>query len=155
MEQRYNQTPDLFFEEPVVFAGFWERFGAAFIDGIILGFVGVILGLVLDSPRETYADGSVRLFYFNTSDYLGIAINWLYFALQDSSSSQATLGKKALGLKVTSVSGGRISFGQATGRYFGRIISAIIIFIGYLMMIWDDKKQTLHDKMAGTLVVKA
>jgi uncharacterized RDD family membrane protein YckC len=60
-----------------------------------------------------------------------------------------------LGLKVTTTNGERISFGQATGRHFGKYISTIILFIGYLMMIWDDKKQTLHDKMANTLVVKA
>jgi uncharacterized RDD family membrane protein YckC len=80
---------------------------------------------------------------------------WIYFALQESSSAQATLGKRALGLKVTSVEGGRISLGQATGRYFGHIISSIILLIGYFMMLWDDKKQTLHDKMADTLVIKA
>lgn len=144
----------MFTEEPAVYAGFWERFAAAFLDGIILSVIGFILGLFLDSPREVYGDGSVRIFYFSTSNYISLVINWLYYALQESSASQATIGKRALGIKVTSVSGNRISFAQATGRYFGKILSAIILFIGFLMMIWDDKKQTLHDKLAGTLVVK-
>ena len=75
-------------------------------------------------------------------------------ALLESGAKQATLGKRAMGIKVTDVNGNRISFGQATGRHFGKWISSIILLIGYLMMLWDERKQTLHDKMAGTLVVK-
>ena len=86
---------------------------------------------------------------------ISLIIGWLYSAVMESGEGQATFGKRALGLKVTTTEGQRISFGQATGRHFGKIISAIIIFIGYLMMLWDDRKQTLHDKMADTLVVKA
>lgn len=66
----------------------------------------------------------------------------------------ATLGKKALGIKVTDMYGERITFAQATGRHFGKIISTVILFIGYFMMLWDDRSQTLHDKIAGTLVVE-
>jgi len=72
-----------------------------------------------------------------------------------SSSWQATLGKRALGLKVTGMNGQRITFINATGRYFASYISTIILLIGYLMMLWDDKNQTLHDKLAKTLVVKS
>jgi uncharacterized RDD family membrane protein YckC len=72
----------------------------------------------------------------------------------ESGQKKATLGKQAMGLKVTDLSGGRINFGQASIRHFGKFISAIILFIGYLMMLWDSKKQTLHDKIAGTLVIK-
>lgn len=154
MEQ-YNQPTDLFLEDPVVYAGFWERFGAAFIDGLILGVIGLVLGLILDRPRDAYTDTSVYSLYFTTSNYIGIVINWLYYALQESGPSQATIGKRALGIKVTSVDGGRISFGQATGRYFAKILSTVILLIGYLMMLWDARKQTLHDKLAGTLVIKA
>lgn len=145
MEQ-YNQPTDLFLEEPVVYAGFWERFGAFFIDLIILSVVGVVLGLILDDPRDKY---------FTTSNYIGIVIDWLYYALQESGPGQATVGKRALGIKVTSLTGERISFANATGRHFAKFLSGIVLFIGYLMVIWDDKKQGLHDKLAGTLVVKA
>lgn len=75
--------------------------------------------------------------------------------MQESGPNQATLGKKALGLKVTGLNGERISFGQATGRFFGQFLSAIILLIGYFMMLWDDKNQTLHDKLAETLVIRA
>lgn len=140
MEQQYNQTTDLFLDEPVVYAGFWERFGAAIIDGIVLIIPQVLINLVM--PGEV------------AGSLVGIVISWLYYALQESGASQATLGKRAVGIKVTTVSGERITFGQASGRYFGKIISSLILCIGYLMMLWDDKKQTLHDKLAGTLVVK-
>lgn len=135
----YNSPTDLFLEEPVVYAAFWERFGAAFLDGIILAVVQFAIGLVVS--REV-------------GILINLVIQWLYYALQESSPAQATLGKKALGLKVTTMTGGQITFGQATGRYFGKILSSIILLIGYLMMLWDDKKQTLHDKLAGTLVIK-
>jgi uncharacterized RDD family membrane protein YckC len=85
---------------------------------------------------------------------VSLVISWLYYALQESGSNQATIGKKAMGLVVTTTNGERISFGQATGRHFGKYISALILFIGYLMVLWDDKKQSLHDKMADTLVIK-
>ena len=135
----YNQTTDIFFETPVVYAGFWERVGATLIDFVIL-----IVGQVL----------IVYLLPQTLASLINLVITWLYYALLESGESQATIGKRAVGLKVTDMNGGRISFGQATGRHFGKFLSGIILLIGYLMMLWDDKKQTLHDKMAGTLVVK-
>jgi uncharacterized RDD family membrane protein YckC len=82
-----------------------------------------------------------------------MVIGWLYFAAMESSSKQATLGKMAVGLYVTDMDGNRISFGRATGRYFGRIISGLILCIGYFMAGFTEKKQTLHDMMAGCLVL--
>ena len=142
MDQYYNQTTDLFLEEPVLYAGFWRRFLAALLDGIILFIPNLIIELLLiqDSPV--------------TSWLLTIGLGWIYAAGLESSSAQATWGKQALGISVTTTSGDRISFAQATGRHFGKWVSALILFIGYLMMLWDDQKQTLHDKMANTLVVK-
>jgi uncharacterized RDD family membrane protein YckC len=71
----------------------------------------------------------------------------------ESSERQATFGKIALGIKVTDLNGDRISFAKASGRHFAKIISAIILLIGYIMAAFDSKKQALHDKMAGTLVL--
>lgn len=154
----FNSAP------PVVYGGFWERFAAAIIDGIILGVIGYIVRLIFGSS-ETYVVNQtgegfsttevLRASYFSSAGIITFVIQWLYYAIQESSAAQATLGKKVLGLKVTSVQGERISFLNATGRYFAKILSAIILFIGYLMMLWDDKKQCLHDKLAGTLVVKS
>ena len=79
---------------------------------------------------------------------------WLYFTLLESSLKQATLGKLALGIIVTDLNIKRISFGIANGRYWGKIVSAIILLIGFIMAGLTKKKQALHDIMAGTLVVK-
>jgi uncharacterized RDD family membrane protein YckC len=79
---------------------------------------------------------------------------WLYFALMESSPRGATVGKMALGLRVVDVQGQRISFMRATGRFFAKFISGLILMIGYLMVAFTDRKRGLHDIMAGTLVVK-
>jgi uncharacterized RDD family membrane protein YckC len=71
----------------------------------------------------------------------------------ESSSKQATLGKLALGIVVTDLNGNRISFGRATGRYFGKIVSGMIFAIGYIMAGFTEKKQALHDMIASCLVV--
>jgi uncharacterized RDD family membrane protein YckC len=81
-------------------------------------------------------------------------LQWLYFSLMESSVWQATVGKKLLGLTVTDLEGRRISFGRATGRYFAKIISSLILFIGYMMAGFTEKKQALHDMIAGTLVLR-
>ena len=80
-------------------------------------------------------------------------VGWLYWAGLESSGLQATLGKRVVGLMVTDMAGQRISFGRATGRYFGKILSAMLFYVGFLMAAFTDKKQALHDMLAGTLVV--
>ena len=89
---------------------------------------------------------------------LGIIIDivgvWLYFALQESSVYQATLGKRALNIYVTDLYGRRLTFGQATGRHFSKIISGLILCIGYIMVAFTQRKQGLHDMIAGTLVMR-
>ena len=84
----------------------------------------------------------------------GALVKWIYEALMESSSRQATVGKIALGLKVTDLEGKRISFSRASGRVFGKYISAMIFFIGYIMAGFTERKQALHDMIAGTLVVR-
>lgn len=139
---------DSIFPERPQFAGFWERFAAAFIDGIVIGALGFAIKLLMgNSLFETDIS-------FNTS-IVTYVVYWLYFALQESGAPQATLGKRAMNIQVCNMSYGRITFWQATGRHFAKYISGIILLIGYLMMLWDDQKQTLHDKMARTLVVAA
>ena len=83
---------------------------------------------------------------------VGILLSWLYFAILESSSSQATPGKMALGIKVTDMNGDRISFARATGRHFAKWLSSILL-IGYIMIALTAKKQGLHDLLASTLVV--
>ena len=77
---------------------------------------------------------------------------WLYFAIMESSAKQGTLGKMAVGLVVTDKRGKRLTFGRATGRYFAKWISGKILIIGYIMAAFTEKKQALHDIIAGTMV---
>jgi len=152
MEPTYNQSSDIFPAQlPVTYAGFWRRFLAALLDGIIINVPLSIVSYALGEYDR--APTSILDAYISVSNGLALAVTWLYYALQESSAAQATLGKRALGIKVTGTEGERISFGHATGRHFGKIISSIILLIGYLMMLWDDRRQTLHDKLANTLVV--
>ena len=130
--------------EPTNYAGFWIRFGAAFIDGLITGAAGVII---------LYATGGSFANQSPIYNLINLVLGWVYAAAMESSDRQATLGKMAVGIKVTDMNGERISFGKATGRHFAKIISAIILLIGYIMAAFDAKKQALHDKMAGTLVL--
>jgi len=151
------------------YAGFWMRLLASIIDGILLGIINIIilvpfLGLVGLTAAANASDadmdsGSAGLMIALLSTYLismlAVAVaGWLYFALMESSARGATLGKMALGLRVVDLNGGRIGFGRATGRYFGKIISAAIFCIGYIMAGFTQQKQALHDIMAGCLVVR-
>ena len=88
-------------------------------------------------------------------DLLFAVGGWLYFALMETGKNQATLGKMVVGIKVTDLSGNRVTFGRATGRYFGKILSALTVFVGFMMAGWTTKRQALHDIMADTLVVRA
>jgi uncharacterized RDD family membrane protein YckC len=81
-------------------------------------------------------------------------VSWLYWALLESSRWQATLGKKMLGLQVTDLEGRRISFARATGRYFGKVISTLLLLVGFAMAGFTEKKQALHDMIASCLVLK-
>jgi uncharacterized RDD family membrane protein YckC len=143
--------PDADPRKPVVYAGFWLRVCAVIIDTIIVNvavfIVAFAIGLGLGAAFSSDALGHI-------GQVIGLIGQWCYFAWFESSPSQATLGKKALGMKVTDEQGARISFARATGRYFGKFVSAMILCIGFIMVAFTDKKQGLHDKMASTLVVR-
>ena len=139
--------------QAVVYSGFWRRVAASLIDSVILGVVGAILGIVLGVAMVSGGTDDTEVVEL-TGNVVGIFLGWLYYALMESSSKQATIGKIVMGIKVTDLEGNQISFARASGRHFGKIISSLILAIGYLMMLWTEKKQTLHDKMAGCLVVK-
>ena len=143
------------------YAGFWNRFAAWVIDEMFIAMVAVgaeaVLGAILGAnigPRLSIFGGKQLGAVFALKFMGGTLIHWLYWAGLESSGYQATLGKMALGLIVTDLKGEPIAFGRATGRYFGKIISALLLGIGFLMIGWTEKKQALHDIMAGTLVVR-
>jgi len=153
---------------PVAYAGFWLRFIAIIIDGILIAIVSTpfriaifammgMRGVGMFGPRMG-EDPAAMLATFFPMLMISVAIsgviNWLYFAFCESSSWQGTLGKKALGLQVTDLEGNRISFARASGRFFAKIISGMILMIGYIMAGFTERKQALHDIIAGCLVIK-
>lgn len=131
------------------YGGFWVRVVAALIDGILISVVSAPLMLLaaftVSSPTAADAIGNML------STLLALA----YSTLMESSEKQATVGKLVMGLKVTDLDGHRLTPARAAGRYVGKILSSLILGIGFLMVAFTDKKQGLHDKIAGTLVVKS
>lgn len=147
------------FDENYRFAGFWLRFIAVLIDAIIVNIVsflpfymlGYFIGYsMVDSAPMHEIEATANA----VATLLGLILGWLYYAVMESSKRQATFGKMALGIRVVDLNGNRISFGKATGRHFGKILSLFTFFIGHFMAGWTRKKQALHDKMSGCLVVK-
>ena len=119
-------------------AGFWRRFAAALIDGIIVGVVSGVLEAALHSVGYV----------------LGVVLGVAYYGWLEGSASGQTVGKRGMGIRVYDLrSGGPIGPGRAIGRYFARILSAIPLLLGYFWMLWDAEKQTWHDKLVGSVVV--
>lgn len=134
----------------VAYGGFWIRVVAYIIDGILLTIVcGVVDRLLGINILATDWDH-----YDPLANVISLVIGWLYFALLESSERGATVGKMVMGLRVVTSDGQRLSFMNATGRYFAKILSAIILCIGFIMVAFTDKKRGLHDIIAGTLVIK-
>jgi uncharacterized RDD family membrane protein YckC len=143
------------------YGGFWIRVVAAIIDGILLGIVvfpvlGILgLSIGLAGSQVSMPEIGVHLVRGIVGWVLFMGAGWLYEAGLESSSKQATVGKMALGLKVTDEDGRRISFARASARYFSKILSRMILLIGYIMVGFTQRKQGLHDMIAGTLVIRA
>lgn len=140
------------FNESTKYGGFWIRVAAYIIDGTILLIPGLLISFLLEAAM--LAENEREKVLLNIADISYNTIMWwVYSAVLESSAWQATIGKKAVGLKVIDENGNRISFGRATGRHFASYISALILCIGYMMVGWTSRKQGLHDLIAGTLVV--
>jgi uncharacterized RDD family membrane protein YckC len=144
------------------YAGFWRRFVAVVLDGLILTFVtSPIQWFIrppmfgwLNSDNVSFDQVMAALGALMGWFVLGATCNWLYFSLFESSKLQGTLGKAALNIRVTDSEGKRISFGRATGRYFAKLLSGALFLIGYLIQPFTKRRQALHDLIAATLVVR-
>ena len=154
---------------PSPYAGFWLRFLAYLIDSVLIGIVfGIFALLVVAIVGVGYfrtvfeglngEDSTIPVAFISLillASALSLAITWVYHAWMESSPYQGTLGKMALGLMVTDLQGRPISFARASGRFFGKIITGMIPFgIGYIMAGFTEKKQALHDMIAGCLVLR-
>lgn len=142
--------------ETLQYAGFWRRFAAYMIDGVIIAFALNQLGslfwtLMSLSIKEYDTLRQYDALYLLT---MSIPFAWVYFSGMESSPLQATIGKLVIGLRVTDLQGQRISFGRATGRFYAKYLSGMILLIGYLMGGFTQKKQALHDVMAKCLVLR-
>ena len=138
----------------VYYAGFWRRFLAVIIDGLILGVVlGIGFGIEFLSKGASRNPNTFSVVEIIFNNIGALIIPWLYFALMESSLKQATLGKMALGIVVTNLDDNRLSFGRASARYWGKIVSCLILGIGFFMAGFTQQKQALHDIMAKTLVI--
>ncbi len=145
--------PPLPTDRPVEYAGFWKRFAATLIDYLIIlvpTFIITFSFMVFGGLEGQSKRQQLELIVQGIS----IVLNWLYFGFMESSPLQATVGKLALGLIVTDVDGRPLSFARATGRYFGKLLSGLTLCIGYIMAGFTQRKQALHDIIAGCLVIK-
>lgn len=136
----------------VTYGGFWRRFIAAVLDSMILFFpaatVRVLLGLSATGmfDADTPASWVAALFEF--------AFDGLYVTLLLSSSARGTLGMQLMDLHVTDLKGDRISVGRSAGRYLAQLLSILTFGIGFLIQVFTPRRQTLHDLISGTVVVR-
>jgi uncharacterized RDD family membrane protein YckC len=129
------------------YGGFWVRVLAYIIDVIL---TGAAFTLVASLAFGVLARGAIS----DGRNLLSLVVNWLYFAGFQSSEWQATPGKRLLGLVVTDLAGNQLSFSQASIRFFSKILSALILLIGFIMVGFTECKQGLHDLIARTLVIR-
>jgi uncharacterized RDD family membrane protein YckC len=144
----------------VQYGGFWRRFAALFLDGIIMMIfllpLQLLLGVgvgALAAPRQgqhaaMMIGGALGLYYLLT---VAIAVTYQAYFL---SQKGATPGKMALGLKVVTPDGGRIGVGRAIARYFAQMLSAFTFLIGYIIAAFDTQKRALHDYICSTRVIR-
>ena len=131
-------TPGLRADGSRAYGGFGRRLGAFVVDYVV---VGVPLFLIIRT--------------FGVWGLLALLVTWLYDPIMESSRSQATVGKIVFGLIVTDTSFRRISFGRAVGRHFSKGLSAVLLYLGYLMAAFTPQNRALHDYIAGTVVLRA
>jgi uncharacterized RDD family membrane protein YckC len=134
-----------------VYAGIGKRFVAIIIDGIILDIVllpGIILLVGVQGLTHNGLSPGVSALIYLVQYLVPAAYEIILVGMYG-----ATLGKMLMKIKVVTAEGGRVSYGRSTGRYFSKMLSGIILGIGYLMAFWDDEKRALHDRICKTRVI--
>ncbi len=147
----------------VVYASFRKRLAAYLIDGVVvtaiasvvqvavmMGFFGVGMNAV--TPESMFAGPGAVMMIVGVY-IIPLALQAAYYAMFHASTKQATLGKMAVGIKVTDDAGHRITLARGIGRFFAFMLSGLTLGIGYLMAAFTDRKRGLHDMIASTLVV--
>jgi uncharacterized RDD family membrane protein YckC len=137
-----------------VYGGFWIRFLAKIVDGIILNIVNSVLLLAFIPIFSLGGDveGSASILFIGQMLFGMMAgATYTTFFLGKYG---ATLGKMACGLKVVTADGGKVSYARALGRHFAEILSALTLNVGYIIAAFDEQKRTLHDHICYTRVIK-
>jgi uncharacterized RDD family membrane protein YckC len=155
------------YSSPMNFAAIGPRFVALLIDGVIIGIpIGIISAILsammavqvihrTSQATSFYPGDVIGTFFagFGLIMLISILLSWAYFSLMESSAWQGTLGKKMMGIQVTDLCGERISLGRATIRLAVKSLLSSWLFIGYIIAFFTQKRQSLHDLVAGTLVL--
>lgn len=153
----YTQT------QPQRYAGFWIRVAAYILDGIVLSAVTVPIFLIFCLPVIMKVARNGNLEEGPPPELVGVifmllpvvwALHWLYEALLTSSTWQGTIGKRILRLKVTDDFGNKITFARSTGRFFAKILSGMVMYIGFIMVGFMERKRGLHDIICNTQVLR-
>lgn len=134
-----------------VYGGFWIRFVAKFLDGIILSVFSFVIQLPLSLAMPADPENALVPVLINYVFGLVVGIAYPTFFLGKYG---ATPGKMAFGLKVVRSDGEQITYLRAFGRYFAEILSSLIFLIGYIMAAFDDEKRALHDRICDTRVIR-
>lgn len=140
--------------EPSIYANYGMRFLAALIDFAIIFILTSVIWAIFDLPIPPNAKGPYLGVWYVFQNPFGIISNWLYFSIMECSKTQGTIGKLVVNIKVADLNGERIKFGKATGRHFGKLLNSLTLFFGWLMPLWNNKNQGLHDLLAKTVVLK-
>jgi uncharacterized RDD family membrane protein YckC len=136
----------------VVYGGFWIRFGAKIIDGILLQIINYLIVLPIFAvmgTHETRVLGVLWFFQIIISLLVPVALTTFF-----NGKYGATPGKMACRLKIVTADGGKITYLRAFARYFSEIISSMTLLIGYMMAGWDEEKRALHDRICNTRVIR-
>jgi len=158
--QSNNQKSN--FRKNTQYAEFLPRVGATLLDGLFLGLIGCITGggfgflfvLLIVNNLDNDAQQGASLLFNIFLQFLSFGIGAIYYITLETSTNQGTWGKQIVGIKVTDLEGNRITVGRALGRYFARALSGCTCGIGFLFPLFTEKKQTLHDMIAGCLSLK-
>jgi len=151
-------------DDRATYGGFWRRAAAQMLDAMVVGIplaiiIGVLIGLFAMIGVGAASGDNANMFAALAGGGMLLVqlgfflVMWIYFAKSESGPKQSTIGKRLVGLYVESAdTSQRISFGRASGRFFGKIVSQIILYIGYIMVAFTGRRQALHDMLAGTVV---
>lgn len=155
-------TPERFEPKDVssAYAATWQRFVALVCDSVLLWVLGLAVAVVISAVALYVVPGGIRINWLGES--MTDVMEWLillptsvlYYSLQESSAAQGTLGKRAVGIRVTDLEGRRLTFGRSLARAIGRWLSYSALLVGFLIQPFTVRKQALHDLLAGTIVVR-